>query len=521
MTLTVHTSEGSQTFSVEQPAYLSEILALHEHPLDLPCAGNGRCGKCRVKASGALSPLSPEEEKLLTSEDLTAGIRLACRTKIVGDAEVTLSNKSNISVIQTDAVSRNFERDQTEGYGVGIDIGTTTVAATLVECASGRELASACEQNPQEKYGADVISRIERSLAGDREALSVCILECIERLLTELCQKTGLPGDQIARIIITGNTTMLYLLTNRDVDCLSHAPFDADELFGREFPMQFQTAPAARCYLTRCNSAFVGGDITTAVLASGITEENKTALLIDVGTNGEIALIHDGKMYCSSTAAGPALEGAGIYMGMPALGGAIRRVWLDAEKKICCETVGDLPDTGICGSGVIDAMALLLKIGAVDETGLLLEEDHDYIENIQDAGNTLAFRFGEKTLFTQKDIRAVQLAKAAICAGICTLLHEAGLTPANVERFVIAGGFGSHINVENAAAIGLYPAELAEKAEVLGNAALEGAEMILQRKAFYAESEQIAYRMETVDLSSNPFFSDQYMESMMFTAAEL
>lgn len=515
MKLTVHNGAETLIFTLAEPMVLSEALALHDHPLDLPCAGNGRCGKCRVVASGALSALSPEEKKLLTSEDIAAGVRLACRTVVEGDAEVILSEKSDIVLIQTDAVSREFERDAAEGYGVGVDIGTTTVAATLVDLSTGREMASACEQNPQEIFGADVISRIERSLAGDREELSTCIRACIDRLLGQLCEKSGLAGEKISRIVITGNTTMLYMLMNRDVDCLSHAPFEADERFGRDFPLKFAAAPSASCYLTRCNSAFVGGDITTAVLASGITDGDKTALLIDVGTNGEIALIHNGKMYCSSTAAGPALEGAGIYMGMPALGGAVSRVWLD-EKELRVETIGGLPDTGICGSGVIDAVAALLKAGIVDETGLILEEDHDFTEYITEAGDALAVRLGENTLFTQKDVRAVQLAKSAICAGICTLLHEAGLTPGDVERFVIAGGFGSHINVESAAAIGLFPAALAEKAEVLGNAALEGAEMLLQRKAFYAESEQIAERMETVDLSSNPYFSDQYMESMLF-----
>ncbi len=520
MKLTVWNGKTKQVCTVSEEMYLSEALAQCGMPLDLPCAGNGRCGKCRVTAKGSLSPLSSEEKKLLTEEDIAAGIRLSCRTRITGDAEVVLQQKSDISIIQTDAVSRSFERDEATGYSAAVDIGTTTVAAVLIDLSSGEELAYACEQNPQEKFGADVISRIERSLDGDGPAMAEAVQQCIERLLTELSQKSGVAGEIFQRVVITGNTTMLYLLTNRDVDCLSHAPFDADELFGKTVPLRFTAAPNAECYLTRCNSAFVGGDITTAVLASGIAEDTKTALLIDVGTNGEIALIHNGKMYCSSTAAGPALEGAGIYMGMSALGGAIRRIWLD-ENEIKTETVGDLPDAGICGSGVIDAVALLLKIGAVDETGLLLEEDHSYTDHMDEAGSTLAFRFGKNTLFTQKDIRAVQLAKAAICAGICTLLHEAGLTPEKVERFVIAGGFGSHISVENAAVIGLFPKELVQKAEVLGNAALEGAAMLLQKKSFYTEAEQIAERMETVDLSSNPYFSDQYMESMMFEIPEL
>ena len=520
MKLTVWNGDVKQVYTIAEEMYLSEALAECGMPLDLPCAGNGRCGKCRVTAKGALSPLSDEEKKLLTEDDISAGVRLSCRTRIMGDAEVVLQQKSSIAIIQTDAVSRSFERDNISGYSAAVDIGTTTVAAVLIDLSSGEELAAACEQNPQEKYGADVISRIERSLQGDGPAMADVVRQCIERLLAELSKKSGIAGEKLQKVVITGNTTMLYLLTNRDVDCLSHAPFDADELFGKTFPLRFAAAPNAECYLTRCNSAFVGGDITTAVLASGIAEDTRTALLIDVGTNGEIALIHNGKMYCSSTAAGPALEGAGIYMGMSALGGAIRRIWLE-DSEIKTETVGNLPDAGICGSGVIDAAALLLKIGAVDETGLLLEEDHDYTDHIDEAGNTLAFRFGSSTLFTQKDIRAVQLAKAAICAGIRTLLHEAGLIPEKVERFVIAGGFGSHISVENAAVIGLFPRELAQKAEVLGNAALEGAAMLLQKQSFYAESEKIASRMETVDLSSNPYFSDQYMDSMLFETPEL
>ncbi len=516
MKLTVHSGHETCFLEFSKPAGLADLLALHGHPLDLPCAGSGRCGKCRVTARGALSAPTAEERRLLTAEEFAAGVRLACQTVAEGDAEVTLTEKSGISVIQTEAVSRQYERDAQQGYGAAIDIGTTTVAASLIDLAGGEELASSCAQNPQEAFGADVISRIERSLAGEGPALAEAIRGCIERLLRELSEKSGLDGGQIGRVILTGNTTMLYLLTGRNVSCLSHAPFEADERFGREFPLRFAAAPNAACYLTRCNSAFVGGDITTAVLASGIAERQETALLIDVGTNGEIVLTHNGKMYCSSTAAGPALEGAGIYMGMPAFGGAIRRIRLE-NGVIKPETVGGLPDTGICGSGVIDAMAVLLKIGAVEETGLLLEEDHAYTDCLTEAGGMPAFRFGERTLFTQKDIRAVQLAKAAICAGICTLLHEAGLTPDRVDRFVIAGGFGSHIDVANAAAIGLFPPELAEKAEVVGNAALEGAVMMLKRRAFAPESEQIADRMETVELSSNPYFSDQYMEAMMFS----
>ena len=513
--VTLHTSGGRVMLEAATGVKLAEVLRLGGHPADLPCAGNGRCGKCRVRAAGELSQPGPEERKLLTEAELAAGIRLACQARLAGDAELWETDAKKDAAIEVSGVGRAYRREPVaSGCGVAMDIGTTTVAAVLVDLETGAELAAACESNPQAAFGADVISRIERALDGDGPGLAEAIRGCVERLLAELCRKSGKGGAEISALFLTGNTTMLYLLTGRDVDCLSHAPFEADERFGKQAKLAFMGAPRAVCYLTRCNSAFVGGDITTAVVASGIAERPETALLIDVGTNGEIVLAHKGRLYGASTAAGPALEGAGIYMGMPAVSGAVRRVIFDGGFRV--ETVGGMPDQGLCGSGVIDAMAALLQAGVVDETGLLLEEDHPFSDRICEAGETLAIRLGARTVFTQKDIRAVQLAKAAICAGIRTLLHEAGLEPGQVERFTIAGGFGSHICVESAAAIGLFPPELAERAEVLGNAALMGTEMLLQSRTLLAGSAELADRMETVELSTNPYFSGQYLDSMMF-----
>lgn len=511
--VSIHAAGSEKTVDIQSGTRLSKVLREAGVPMSLPCGGAGRCGKCRVRAEGELSPYDPEELALLTPEERSAGIRLACRTEVLGDAGVWTRQAEN-GDIQVDGLRREYQRDSGTGYGVAVDIGTTTVAAALVDLSAGEELASACAANPQGSFGADVISRIERALDGDGEALRLAIRNCIEELLQELCLKAEKAPDEIVAVHLTGNTTMLYLLTGRNVDCLSHAPFVAEERFGQPVEMGFCGAPKAVCILTRCASAFVGGDITAAVIASGMAERRETSLLLDAGTNGEIVLAHDGKLLGASTAAGPALEGAGIYMGMPAVPGAVRRVIFDGGFRL--ETVDGAPDHGICGSGVIDAMAVLLKTGIVDETGLLLEEGHPFTDRICEVGDSPAFRLGERTVFTQKDIRAVQLAKAAICAGIYTLLHEAGLKPEQVERFYIAGGFGSHIDVSSAAAIGLFPAELAPRAVVLGNAALTGAEMLLQSRELLEKSRALADSMESVELSTSPYFSDRYMESMFF-----
>ena len=298
---------------------------------------------------------------------------------------------------------------------------------------------------------------------------------------------------------------MLYLLTHRDVDCLSHAPFIADELFGRwadPEELTLAAAPAARVYLPRCMSAFVGADITCALVASQICAKPDSTLLADIGTNGELALWHDGRLLCCSTAAGPVFEGATISQGMHASKGAIDRVaWRDGQ--VCCHTIGDAPAVGICGSGIIDAAAVLCEQEIIDETGAFADEED-------------AYSLTQEVALTQKDVRMLQLAKSAICAGMLTLLEVESIDVAELPRLFIAGGFGSFLNLHSAARMGLYPSELESHASAIGNAALVGAAMLLLRGEYLTQSVALAEMSETIDLSSNPIFMDNYVECMSF-----
>ena len=315
---------------------------------------------------------------------------------------------------------------------------------------------------------ADVMGRIQHALEGGLARLQSQVLTAIRSLLSAACRDSQLDESLVDVLVLTGNTTMLYLLTGRSVDCLARAPFAADELFGRwaqAGEVELASVPSARVYLPRCMSAFVGADITTALLCSGLCERPNSALLADIGTNGELALWHGGRLRCCSTAAGPVFEGAGISCGMQGVAGAVSHV-LWENGAVRCRTIGGGEPRGICGSGIIDAAAVFCEQGIIDETGAF-------------TGGRTDYALATGVTVTQKDIRMLQLGKSAVCAGIRTLLEAAGLTPEALTELSVAGGFGTYLDIRNAAAIGLYPAELEGKTRVLGNAALAGAAMLL------------------------------------------
>lgn len=483
----------------------SLLQAIGMERLDTPCGGNGRCGKCRVRVDGQVSAPTQQEQDLLGADVLQGGTRLACLATVEGDCTVYLSANNAVQAIREDGLMPEFKLHPIfDHVGAAVDIGTTTLAAKLY-VPDGTLLAQASAPNPQRSYGADVISRIEKSLAGERAVLAQCIRDGINELLVRMCAAGGVSGESIDVVLLTGNTTMLYLLKARDVDCLSHAPFEADELFGRwtePKELTLTAAPQARIYLPRCMSAFVGADITCSLLASQIYTRQSSALLADIGTNGELVLWHKGKLLCCSTAAGPVFEGAAISQGMQAGSGAIDHVtWRNGA--VHCHTLGDAPAVGICGSGIVDAVAVFCRQEIIDETGAFSD-------------GAESCRLADHVSLTQKDIRMVQLAKSAICAGMLTLMEVGNIRAEALSQLVIAGGFGSFLDLHSAACMGLYPAELEQCAAAIGNASLTGASMMLLRREFLTESAALAEKSETVDLSSNPIFMDNYVEQMSF-----
>lgn len=518
--LTVTHSGNRRDLPFDGQILLSDALQLQHFPLDLPCGGKGTCRQCRVKAQGALSPLTQTERDSLTPAELEQGVRLACLTSVQGDAQVELLPRGELQNIVVDGVIPQFTRNPMLGtYGVSVDIGTTTVAAQLYRLSDCALLSSTSMKNPQAIFGADVISRMEQSRSGKSEQLFYSIVSCINRMACTMAESAQIPSAEIGAMVITGNTAMLYLLTRQNPDCLCHAPFEADRLFDEYLPAEqlgLTATPQATVYLPRCISAFVGADITTAILASGLHHQSQTAMLVDVGTNGEIVLQHGGKLFCCSTAAGPAFEGAGIQMGVNGIAGAVDTVRLE-NGNILCTTIQNKKAVGICGSGIIDAMAVLCDAGVIDEVGSLQEDGHAFAHRIATLGSDTAFCIdGGNVLLTQRDIRMVQLAKSAICAGMLTLIESAGLKPEDIQQLYIAGGFGSYINLANAARIGLIPKALAKNATAIGNAAASGASMLLQNTGFLPEASALAAETHTVDLTTSPVFLEYYMDCMGF-----
>ena len=487
-TLTIYQNGTSHQLEFVPPQPLDVLLQQADCQLRHPCGGRGQCGKCAVELHGEVSEPSAQE--------LLCGLRLSCQAVILGDAVVTLPDTENGLQIETDSrVCVSGGTPMAGRLGLSVDIGTTTLAARLYDLKSGSLLAACSALNPQTSVAADVMGRIDAALHGRLPLLQQQILRAVDTLLREACQKAGCPASEADVLLLTGNTTMLYLLTGRDPVSLARAPFQADTLFGTDTVLLDR-----RAYLPLCMNAFVGADITCAVLASRMCTRNETALLCDIGTNGEIALWHSGTLYVTSTAAGPAFEGAGISCGCGSVQGAIDRVHAD-QGQLCIHTIADAPPVGICGSGLIDAVAALLALDEISPTGAIASD---------------GIPLGDPIRLLPADIRAVQLAKAAIAAGIALLLHHAQIDADAVSCLYVAGGFGSHLNLQSAAAIGLLPQALVPRAVVLGNAALAGASMLLLDQTLLADTQAIVRRSQHVPLAGDPLFNDTYIENMLF-----
>ena len=450
-------------------AKLSELLEARGLMPATPCGGNGKCGKCSAYLGS---------EKILT-----------CQAYVEGSAELYLPKKTIISKIRTDGYMPQFTPAKQSGFGIAVDIGTTTVVTRLVDLSTGELLNTASRENPQRLLAADVIGRIQACIEkGKLPLLQGLIKETVSDLKAHVIKERGIKLEDVKKTVVTGNTTMLYLYTGRMPTTLAYTPFLADCLFG--FEENGDVLPP-------CLGTFVGADIYTSITASGLITKDETSILIDLGTNGEIALYDKGKLVCCATACGPAFEGTGISCGGPAADGAIDHIWLE-DGQVKYSVIGSTEPTHICGSGIVDAISTLLKTEDIDETGAMPDP----------------YEFAPGVVLDPRDVRQVQLAKGAICGGIKTLLLRQGLKPKDVKTLYIAGGFGSYIALDSAADIGIFPREMKESAKVIGNAALTGAIMMLlgADKRF----EPASVECECINLAQQPEFSDLYMESMFF-----
>lgn len=516
MIITIEKDGEQRCVRSEAKLLLSGAIRMAGFSHDMPCGGKGTCAKCRVNAWGSISEITAREHALLGGAQ-TKGERLSCLAYALGDCTVVLPG-ADMDAVALGELPLPSDAAMGMGLGAAVDVGTTTVAVYLYDFANKQLIGQDTFKNPQQAYGADVISRIQAQIDGHGAQMQSQLVQQIEQTLLSLCANAHSTPSQVDSVVITGNTAMLHLITGADARPLSCAPFEITEHFGRYVDassLGFSSIKSS-VYLPHVISAFLGGDVTCAMLSCKITDAQSPVVLIDIGTNGEMVLVQNGVCLACSTAAGPAFEGAGITQGMPARAGAIDKVWVSGER-IEYTTLHKQKAVGLCGSGVIDAVAAFLSAGLIDPTGAICTENEDYADYLDEIGGMPALRVGDSGIFlTQADVRAIQLAKSAICAGLKSLLHAGGVALSQVHRLIIAGGFGAFINVQSAAVIGLIPQALADQSVAVGNAAGMGALALLLDATLVKDCAAFASNTQQVELSTNAYFIDGYIQNMMF-----
>lgn len=483
------------------------------------CGGRGTCKKCLVWVGPTREPV------------------LACQYQVGHDLDVYLPDQSQKDqILSTSCIAwpaGTCKRGLTgeKGHGLACDIGTTTVAASLIELATGRELATAAQLNPQVAYGADVISRINNATTErGKEELQAAVIGCINELINQLTGQIGVDPATIKRLCVVGNTTMTHLFLKLPVAQLGQAPYKAYSLDAHDVradQLGIAIAPDGIVHVVEGIAGFVGADTTAVGLAVGIDQARTPTLVLDVGTNGELLLAVDGQVSAASCAAGPAFEGASITHGSRAISGAIERVWI-TDNDIAFAVIDHRPASSICGSGLVDIVACLLKLGLLDRTGRLIGPQHRPTDLHQNLAKrlilyqglpafVLAYANGRPSvLVTQADIRQVQLAKAAIRAGTEVLLKSAGIASSSITQVILAGAFGHYVSVGSAVEIGLLPRVNPCLVKAVGNAALTGARMILASPDCMAKAGILARSIRYLELATDPLFHKAFTSAMAF-----
>lgn len=438
---------------------------------------------------------------------------------------VVLNNKEIINLEEGDTRGKNF--------GLAFDIGTTTVVGSLIDLDTGNRIATKAILNPQTIYGDDVISRVSYLQNNSKGLLNLQrkIVGGINEIVDYLVNSTGVKRENIYEITLVGNTVMQHLLSGvnpLNLALYPYVPVTQDPINLKSYRLGLKINPLANIYVFPNIAAFVGGDTVGVILATEMHKiNNKTKLAIDIGTNGEIVLSHEGKLVAASTAAGPAFEGSRISHGMWAQDGAIEKVRLK-DGEVIIDVIGGGRPTGICGSGLIDSISEFYKEGIIDRSGRIkpVKEQsrlwRNRIVEDEEGGRFILWEDGEKSsiFISQKDIREFQLAKAAIYTGIKILLDKLEVKRENVEEVLIAGAFGNYINLESAYNVGLLPKFPNSKVKNVGNAAILGAIKALISRKSRQEAEEIPHLVHYVELAATTNFQDVLTDSIFLGERE-
>lgn len=491
MKYTITVLPGEHKLSVPEDSILLEVLQQHDLAPDAPCGGQGTCHKCKVLVDGTE--------------------QLACQTVVRRAMTVEVPQEDAVSILTEGGSDVSVADPKKGSLLLAIDIGTTTVAAWLLDGKTGKELAVVSGLNPQTAFGADVISRLQLARSGKLKAEQKAIVDQLNDMVRKLCDDAKVSAKKIRRVCVVGNPAMQQLFLGLSPENLVTIPFAPVLTKPETVPAKrhLKSCPNAELQIVPDISGYVGADIVAGVLATDLVRAKDNVLFVDIGTNGEMVLrAKDGRMTACSTAAGPALEGAKIAFGMRGAPGAIDHVAMDGGDVVC-HVIGDGPAKGICGSGLIDAVAVALEQGAINKRGrIAAEEEKD--------GERFLPLTGEVWL-TQDDIREVMLAKGAIAAGIELMAGELGLSLSDIDRVLLAGAFGSFMDAHSACRIGLLPAVLDGKIAAVGNSAGAGAKQMVCDPARFEATAGLLTEIDFLELGDLPGFRKSFAKNMNFT----
>ena len=481
-----------EPLSVEVEAPLGALLvsSLSEHGVEFPCGGTGLCGGCGVRVLAGSLPVTESDLSFFSAGQLAQGWRLACQARVAGPL-VLECGQWRMDVLTDNSGMSGTGR---AGLGIAIDLGTTTIAAQMMDMASGSVLGVETELNPQATFGSDVMNRIRAVLAG--ADLTTVIRVALRQMIAKLAKGRE---QEIVEVVLVGNSVMHHLFSGLDVEPLAHAPFESPNLGMQSFRPQdlgWALPSACRIRFLHCLGGFVGSDILAGIVAVGMPQAEDLIALVDLGTNGEIAIGNRDGVVCASTAAGPAFEAGSIRMGMRAATGAISYVSL-TDGLMRATVIGDVEARGICGSGLVDAIAAGLESRAILTSGRI-------------ADGTKQFPISGPVVLYQADVRELQLAKGAIASGFKLLLKRVGAEASELKSIYLAGAFGNYVQIESAIGIGLIEAPKA-LVHAAGNTALRGAKMLL-----LSAEEPILPPIEHVALAADPGFEEEFANCMSF-----
>jgi uncharacterized 2Fe-2S/4Fe-4S cluster protein (DUF4445 family) len=485
---------------VNVPCRTPLMAALSGHGIEFPCGGTGGCEGCGVRVLAGSLPISDADRTAFSKEQLNGGWRLACQARAPGGVAESLVLECQQWRMDVLTDSTGLAGAGKKGLGIAIDLGTTTIAAQIVDLATGNVLGVETALNPQAPFGSDVMSRIRAVLTngedGGRTDLTLVARAALGQMVARLAR--GREGE-VAEVFLVGNTVMHHLFCGCDLEPLSHVPFASPDLGVKSFrPQDLGWTLAADCTVrfARCLGGFVGSDILAGIIATGMARSNEFIALVDLGTNGEIAIGNRDGVVCASTAAGPAFEAGSIRMGMRAATGAIAYV-TQSGGKMTATVIGDVEPRGICGSGLVDAVAAGLQSGVILASGRI-------------AGGSKVFPVAGPVVLYQADIRELQLAKAAIASGFKLLLRRVGAKAGELKSVRLGGAFGNYLQIGSALRIGLLdvPRPVVHAG---GNTALRGAKMLM-----LAAEEPSLPVIEHVSLAADPGFQDEFVNCMSF-----